>query len=182
MFSVALGGNVLEMSVKSIWFNILCKADVSLFKKKFTCQWIFLEQQNSVIFIILCIHILFFFWAGSFLLRRVFFNWREWGRCSSCSKQASLIVEHRLQGVWLQQLWCVWLGSCRSWALEYRFSSCGAWAYLPCGVWDRPGAGTEPMSPALVGGILYHWATKEALMFPHWFSVWMIYSLMLVGC
>lgn len=34
MFSVAFGGNVLEMSVKSIWFNILCKADVSLFKKK----------------------------------------------------------------------------------------------------------------------------------------------------
>ena len=34
------------------------------------------------------------------------------------------------------------------------FSSCGARAQLPLGMWDIPRLGTEPMSPALVGGFL----------------------------
>ena len=39
------------------------------------------------------------------------------------------------------------LSSCGSWALERRFSSCG-------GMWDLPGPGIEPVSPALAGGFL----------------------------
>ena len=31
-------------------------------------------------------------------------------------------------------------------------------------MWDIPGPGLEPMSPALAS-ILYHWATREALLF-----------------
>ena len=31
------------------------------------------------------------------------------------------------------------------------FSSCGAWAELLCSVWDPPGPGLEPVSPALAG-------------------------------
>ena len=31
------------------------------------------------------------------------------------------------------------------------FSSCGAWAELPHGMWDLPGSGIEPVSPALAG-------------------------------
>ena len=46
------------------------------------------------------------------------------------------------------------LSSRGSWALEHRLSSCGARAQLLCGVWDLPGPGIEPMSPALAGGIL----------------------------
>ena len=39
-----------------------------------------------------------------------------------------------------------------SWALEPRFSSCGVPALLFCGMWDLPGSGTKPESPALAGG------------------------------
>ena len=44
--------------------------------------------------------------------------------------------------------------SCGSCALERRLSSCGAWASLLCGMWDLPGPGLEPVSPALAGGFL----------------------------
>ena len=46
------------------------------------------------------------------------------------------------------------LSSCGSRALERRRSSCGAWAQLPRGMWDLPGPGIEPMSPALAGRFL----------------------------
>ena len=55
--------------------------------------------------------------------------------------QASVTVAHGLR-------------SCGSWALEHRLSSCGARAYLLHGMWDLPGPGFEPMSPALAGGFL----------------------------
>ena len=32
-------------------------------------------------------------------------------------------------------------------------SNCGAWAWLLPVVWDLPGPGIEPMSPALAGGL-----------------------------
>ena len=44
---------------------------------------------------------------------------------------ASLVAEHRLQ--------------------THRLSSCGSRAQLPCGMWDLPRPGHEPMSPALAG-------------------------------
>ena len=43
----------------------------------------------------------------------------------------SLIAEHRLQ--------------------THRLSSCGSWGQLLHGMWDPPGPGLEPMSPALAG-------------------------------
>ena len=46
------------------------------------------------------------------------------------------------------------LSSCGLWALERRLSSCGARAQLLRGMWDLPGPGLEPMSPALAGGFL----------------------------
>ena len=46
------------------------------------------------------------------------------------------------------------LSSCGTRALERRLSSCGAWAELFRGMWDLPGPGLEPMSPALAGGFL----------------------------
>ena len=66
---------------------------------------------------------------------------------------ASLVVEHRLQvsglqqfGTWAQQLWLA--------ALEHMLSSCGAGAQLLRGMWDLPGPGIEPVTPALGGGFL----------------------------
>ena len=50
--------------------------------------------------------------------------------------QASVVVAHGLS-------------SCDSRALEHRLNSCGGWALLLCGMWNLPGPGIEPMSPAL---------------------------------
>ena len=47
---------------------------------------------------------------------------------------ASLVVEHRLQ--------------------MHRLSNCGSRAQLLRGMWDIPGPGLEPVSPALAGGFL----------------------------
>ena len=47
-----------------------------------------------------------------------------------------------------------YFSSCGSRALECRLSSCGAWAELLRGMWDLPGPGIEPVSPALAGGFL----------------------------
>ena len=46
------------------------------------------------------------------------------------------------------------LSSCGLWALELRLSSFGTWAQLLWGMWDPPGPGLEPVSPALAGGLL----------------------------
>ena len=45
--------------------------------------------------------------------------------------------------------------SCGSRAVERRLSSCGTRAELLCGVWDLPGPGLEPVSPALAGGFFF---------------------------
>ena len=39
-------------------------------------------------------------------------------------------------------------------AAEHELSSVGARAQVPHGMWNLPGPGIEPMSPALVGGFL----------------------------
>ena len=45
--------------------------------------------------------------------------------------------------------------TCGAWTLEgMGFSSCGAWSQLPCDLWNLPGPGIEPMSPALAGKFL----------------------------
>ena len=46
------------------------------------------------------------------------------------------------------------LSHCGSRALERRLSSCGAWDNLLRGMWNLPGPGIEPMSPALAGRFL----------------------------
>ena len=46
------------------------------------------------------------------------------------------------------------LSSCGLRAPEHRPSSCGAWAQVLRGMWDLPGPGLEPVSPALADGFL----------------------------
>ena len=48
----------------------------------------------------------------------------------------------------------VGFSSCGSRALERRLSSCGTWAQLLHSMWDLPGPGLEPMSPALADGFV----------------------------
>ena len=43
---------------------------------------------------------------------------------------------------------------CRARALECQLSSWGVCTELSCGMWDLPGSGIEPVSPALAGGFL----------------------------
>jgi len=64
---------------------------------------------------------------------------------------ASLIAEYRLQGVQTSVAVARGLGSCSSQALEHRFRSCGARAYLLCGMWDLFRPGIKPVSPELAG-------------------------------
>ena len=77
---------------------------------------------------------------------------------------ASFVVEHGLQVRRLLQLWhmgsvvvACGLSSCGSRALERRLSSCGHGLKLLRGMWDLPGPGLEPASPALAGRFLIHW-------------------------
>ena len=55
---------------------------------------------------------------------------------------------------WLLLLQSMGSSSCGTRAPERRLSSCGARAELLHGVWDLPGPGLEPVSPALTGGFL----------------------------
>ena len=61
--------------------------------------------------------------------------------CGPQSARASAVVAHGLSSRGLR-------------ALERRLSSYGAWAQLLRGMWDPPGPGIEPVSPALAGGFL----------------------------
>ena len=69
----------------------------------------------------------------------------EWGLlfvavCGLLTAVVSLVLEHRFKGVWASA------------GVVRGHSSCGAWAYLPHGMWDLPGPGIQPVSPALAGG------------------------------
>ena len=46
------------------------------------------------------------------------------------------------------------LGARASVVVACGLSSCGARAQMLCSVWDLPGPGLEPVSPALAGGFL----------------------------
>ena len=74
--------------------------------------------------------------------------------CELLIAVASFVAEHRLQARGLQQLWHVGFSSCGSWALDRRLSSCDTQAWLLHGMWDLPGSGLQPVSPALAGGFL----------------------------
>ena len=63
------------------------------------------------------------------------------------SHGCSLVAVHRRLLQWLLLLWN--MGSRARW-----FSSCGAWAPLPCRMWNPPGAGIIPMDSALASGFL----------------------------
>ena len=75
---------------------------------------------------------------------------------------ASFVAEHTLQGVQASHcrgfICCrahtpgrAGFSKCSSQAPGYRLSSCGTKAYLLQDMWDLPGSGIKPMSPALAG-------------------------------
>ena len=84
--------------------------------------------------------------VGSSLLRVCFLQLRWAGATLRCGARAL--------GARASVVGARGLSSCGFWALECRLSSCGARASLLRGVWELPGPGLEPLSPALVGGFL----------------------------
>ena len=81
------------------------------------------------------------------------------GATLGCGARASHCSGFSCCGAWALGTWpsvvvAHGLTSCGLRALECRLSSCGAQAWLLCGMWDLPGPGLEPVSPALAGGFL----------------------------
>ena len=74
--------------------------------------------------------------------------------CGLLIAVASLCCGARALGAWASVVVACRLSSCDLRALERRLSSCGARTKLLHGMWDLPGPGIEPMSPALAGGFL----------------------------
>ena len=54
-------------------------------------------------------------------------------------------------GLWASVVTAWRLSSCDLWALECRFSGCSTRAQLLYIMWDLPGLGIEPVTPALAG-------------------------------
>ena len=100
--------------------------------------------------IYLCIYLFIFGCIGSSLLRA--------GATLRCGVQASYCSGFscgaRALGSRASVVVACGLNSCGSQASECRLSSCGSQAQLLRGMWDLPGPGLEPMSPALAGGFL----------------------------
>ena len=74
-------------------------------------------------------------------------------RCAAYCRGFSCCRAQAL-GTWASVVVARRLSSCGSRALEHRLSSCGTQALLLRGMWDLPGPGLEPVSPALAGRFL----------------------------
>ena len=92
--------------------------------------------------------------AGSSLLCRFFCNSGKWGLLSHFGAQTSCsgfaVVECGLQSICASVV--MKTQQSLDFQTQFRLNTCGAWPQLPCSVWDVPGSGMEPMSPALPGG------------------------------
>ena len=92
---------------------------------------------------------IYFGYAGSSLLLKLFSSCSQRRPLSSCSTQPPHCGGF---SCWrAQALGCSGFSSCSSWALENRLSSCGAWVQLLHSMWDLPSPGSKPVSPALAG-------------------------------
>ena len=96
---------------------------------------------------LLCVCFLWLRRAGSTLRCGAWASWAcHCGGFSCCGA--------RVLGVRASVVVACGLRTCGSRALERRLSSCGARALLLRGMWDLPGPGLEPVSPALAGRFL----------------------------
>ena len=121
----------------------------------------FCTLNNFLFFLNKFIYFLFLFFGcfGSLLLRAGFLWLRPAGATLRCGVRASHCggfssCGARALGACASVVVAHGLSSCGSRALEHRLSSCGAQASLLHGMWDLPGPGRKPVSPALAGGFL----------------------------
>lgn len=61
--------------------------------------------------------------------------------------------------VWASHCSC--FSCCRARILEHMLSGCGTQASLPWGMWDFHRPGIRHVSPALSGGVLTYWTTRQ---------------------
>ena len=78
--------------------------------------------------------------------------------------EASLVVAHGLQGARALVVVARGLHSCGSQDLEHRLDSYGTQTLLLWGTWDFLRPGMEPIVSCIGRWILYHWATRETLL------------------
>ena len=131
-------------------------------KENLLWDWSSLALQVILfyLFIFLNLFIYFYFWLRwAFLLRvGVSLVAASGGysslRCAGFSLGGLSCCRARAPGARASVVVALGLSSCGSWAPEHRLSSCGTWAWLLRGMWDPPGPGLEPVSPALAGGFL----------------------------
>ena len=94
------------------------------------------------------------------LLLHADFLWLRWaGATLCCGAQASHCGGFSCCRAWAlgtrtSVAVACWLSSCGLQALECSLSSCGTWAYLLRSMWDLPGPGLKPVSPALASRFL----------------------------
>ena len=106
------------------------------------------------------INLFIYFWLlGSSLLHAGFLQLQRAGATHDCGAWASHCSGFsrcgaRALSTQASVVVACTLSSCGSRTLERRLSSCGARAQLLHSMWDLPGPGLKPVSPALAGGFL----------------------------
>ena len=148
---------MLEKSISQIFFKWASKLRV-LFKfssSTHVCKFFFLSitfKKNIYLFLAA---------LGLRCCTQAFSSCGQWGLLFIAVHRlliavASLVADHRLQACSLQQLW-----HAGSVVVARRLQSTGSVVVahgprcsVACGVWDFPGPGLEPVSPALAGGFL----------------------------
>ena len=115
---------------------------------------------KTSIFKFVCLFIYLFIYGciGSSLLHDGFLQLRQAGATLCCGAQAShcrgfSCCRARALGMRASVVVARGLSSCGLQALEHRLNSVSR-AQLLHGMWDLPGPGLEPVSPALAGGFL----------------------------
>ena len=109
-------------------------------------------------FIFIYLFIFIFGCVGSSLLHLGFLQLQRVGATLRCGARASPYGGFSCCAVWA-------LGMRASVVVAHELSSCGAWAQLLRGMWDLPGPGLKPMSPALAGRFLSTAPPGKSLVF-----------------
>ena len=141
-----------------------CKREIFKLATFLTPRMVLQEKFSLLPHLFFIYFILFFGGVGSSLLHEGFLQLRRAGstlhrgartsHCggfSCCRAQGSRLAGFSSCGSRaLERM----LSSCDLQALGHRLSSCGARVQLLRGMWDLPGPGLEPVSPASAGGFL----------------------------
>ena len=134
-------------------FNAKLKFRISPTKATFTTSTFVIIMLSLFFFFLTYLFILFYFW-----LCWVFAAARRLSLVAASGSYSSLWCVG-FSSRWLLLLRstgsrCVGFSSCGARVLECRLSSCAARTQLLRGMWDLPGPGLEPLSPALAGRFL----------------------------